>query len=206
LYHNFYPAKIYMGDTGSNFLGYMIAVISMLGLFKNIALLSFVIPVIILAVQIVDTVFAIVRRLMHHQHIMQHDNKHIHYQLLKDGLSHKQSVLMMYEFSSLFSIFDIFLAREYDGMTMITVIINFKHIKASLSHKQSVLVMYAFNLLLGIFTIFLARASAGMTLIAVIIIFILVHLLAEIAGLVLGGQQPVINFFRKIFKRKKREN
>src|SRR5699024_10656776 len=42
LYHNFYPAKIYMGDTGSNFLGYMIAVISMLGLFKNIALLSFV--------------------------------------------------------------------------------------------------------------------------------------------------------------------
>src|SRR5699024_10297302 len=46
LYHNFYPAKIYMGDTGSNLLGYMIAVISMLGLFKNIALLSFVIPVI----------------------------------------------------------------------------------------------------------------------------------------------------------------
>lgn len=160
LYHNFYPAKIYMGDTGSNFLGYMIAVISMLGLFKNIALLSFVIPVIILAVPIVDTVFAIVRRLMHHQHIMQPDNKHIHYQLLKAGLTHKQSVLVMYAFSGLF----------------------------------------------GIFAIFLARASAGMTLIAVIIIFILVHLLAEIAGLVLGGQQPVINFFRKIFKRKKREN
>src|SRR5699024_9672981 len=83
LYHNFYPAKIYMGDTASNLLGYMIAVISILGLFKNIALLSFVIPVIILAVPIVDTVFAIVRRLMHHQHIMQPDNKHIHYQLLK---------------------------------------------------------------------------------------------------------------------------
>src|SRR5699024_9266779 len=52
LYHNFYPAKIYMGDTGSNFLGYMIAVISMLGLFKNIALFSFIIPIIILAVPI----------------------------------------------------------------------------------------------------------------------------------------------------------
>src|SRR5699024_7453163 len=62
LYHNFYPAKIYMGDTGSNFLGYMIAVISMRGLFKNIALLCFVIPVIILSVPIVDTVYAIVRR------------------------------------------------------------------------------------------------------------------------------------------------
>src|SRR5699024_1488531 len=109
LYHNFYPAKIYMGDTGSNFLGYMMAVISMLGLFKNIALLSFVIPVIILAVPIVDTVFAIVRRLMHQQHIMQPDNKHIHYQLLKAGLSHKQSVLVMYAFSGLFGIFAIFL-------------------------------------------------------------------------------------------------
>src|SRR5699024_8432927 len=60
LYHNFFPATIYMGDTASNFLEYMIAVISMLGLFKNIALLCFVIPVIILAVPIVDTVFAIV--------------------------------------------------------------------------------------------------------------------------------------------------
>ncbi len=62
LYHNFYPAKIYMGDTGSNFLGYMVAVISMLGLFKNIALFSFVIPIIILAVPIFDTLFAIIRR------------------------------------------------------------------------------------------------------------------------------------------------
>src|SRR5699024_2304034 len=57
LYHNFYPAKIYMGDTGSNFLGYMIAVISMLGLFKNVAILAFVIPVIILALPIFETVF-----------------------------------------------------------------------------------------------------------------------------------------------------
>src|SRR5690625_3890904 len=55
LFHNFYPAKIYMGDTGSNFLGYMIAAISMLGLFKNVAIFSFIIPVIILAVPILDT-------------------------------------------------------------------------------------------------------------------------------------------------------
>src|SRR5699024_3029739 len=56
LYHNYYPAKIYMGDTGSNFLGYMIAVISMLGLFKNVAILAFVIPVIILALPSFETV------------------------------------------------------------------------------------------------------------------------------------------------------
>src|SRR5699024_5564436 len=121
LYHNFYPAKIYMCDIGSNFLGYMNAVISMLGLFNNIALLSFVIPVIILAVPIVDTVFPIVRRLMQHQHIMQPDNKHIHYQLLKAGLSHKQSVLVMYAFSGLFGIFVTLLARASAGMTLIEI-------------------------------------------------------------------------------------
>lgn len=104
LYHNFYPAKIYMGDTGSNFLGYMIAVISMLGLFKNIALFSFIIPVIVLAVPIFDTLFAIIRRAWNKQKIMKPDNKHIHYQLLRVGFTHRQSVLIMYAFSLLFGI------------------------------------------------------------------------------------------------------
>src|SRR5699024_12849614 len=99
--------------------------ISMLGLFKNIALLSFVIPVIILAVPIVDTVFAIVRSLMHHQHIMQPDNKHIHYQLLKAGLPHTQSVLVMYAFSGSFGIFAMSLASASAGMRLIAVITIF---------------------------------------------------------------------------------
>src|SRR5699024_12004119 len=77
LYHNFYPAKIYMGDTGSNLLGYMIAVISILCLFKNIAIFSFIIPIVILAVPIFDTLFAIVRRALNKQRIMAPDNKHI---------------------------------------------------------------------------------------------------------------------------------
>src|SRR5699024_11399793 len=74
LYHNFYPAKLYMGDTGSNFLGYMIATISMLGLFKNIALFSSIIPVIVLAVPIFDTLFSIVRRSYSTEGIMMPDN------------------------------------------------------------------------------------------------------------------------------------
>ncbi len=69
LYHNFYPAKIYMGDTGSNFLGFMIAVVSILGLFKNIALFSFIIPVIVLAVPIFDTFLAIIRRIRNKESI-----------------------------------------------------------------------------------------------------------------------------------------
>jgi len=104
LYHNFYPAKIYMGDTGSNLLGYMIAVISILGLFKNIAIFSFIIPIVILAVPIFDTLFAIVRRALNKQRIMAPDNKHIHYQLLNAGFSHRQSVLIMYAFSLVFGV------------------------------------------------------------------------------------------------------
>ncbi len=66
LVHNFNPAKIFMGDTGALFLGFMIAVISLLG-FKNVTIFSLVVPVIILAVPISDTFFAIIRRIVHRQ-------------------------------------------------------------------------------------------------------------------------------------------
>src|SRR5699024_11985315 len=79
LYHNFYPAKIYMGDTGSNLLGYMIAVISILGLFKNIAIFSCIIPIVILAVPIFDTLFAFVRSALNNQRLMAADNKQLNY-------------------------------------------------------------------------------------------------------------------------------
>src|SRR5690625_69592 len=101
LYHNFHPATIYMGDTGSNFLGYMIAVVSILGLFKNVALFSFIIPVIVLAVPIFDTFFAIVRRIHNKESIMMPDNKHIHYQLIRAGYSHRTTVLIIYGFSAI---------------------------------------------------------------------------------------------------------
>lgn len=107
LYHNFYPAKIYMGDIGSNFLGYMIAVISMLGLFKNITFFSFIIPIIILAIPIFDTLFAIFRRAYHKESIMQADRKHIHYQLIDAGYGHRQTVFIIYIFSALFGLMGI---------------------------------------------------------------------------------------------------
>src|SRR5699024_6245706 len=123
LYHNFYPAKIYMGDTGSNFLGYMIAVISMLGLFKNIALFSFIIPVIVLAVPIFDTLFAIIRRAWNKQKIMKPDNKHIHYQLLRVGFTHRQSVLIMYAFSLLFGILAILFSEASLVVSLLVTLI-----------------------------------------------------------------------------------
>lgn len=121
LIHNFYPAKIYMGDTGSNFLGYSIAVVSMLGLFKNIALFSFIIPVIVLAVPIFDTLFAIVRRAYNKEHIMLADNKHIHYRLIKAGYSHRKSVLIIYGFSALFGSMAILFSNAKLYVTVIIV-------------------------------------------------------------------------------------
>jgi len=125
LYHNFYPAKIYMGDTGSNFLGYMIAVISMLGLFKNVAILGFIIPVIILAVPIFDTLFAIIRRAKMNQGIMQPDNKHIHYQLIRAGFTHRQSVIIIYLFSIMFGILAIIFARASLFISLLVSLLAF---------------------------------------------------------------------------------
>src|SRR5699024_11401760 len=90
--------------TWSNLLRYMNAVISIFGLFKNIAIFTFIIPIVILAVPIFDTFFAIVRIALNKQRIMAPDNKHIHYQLLNAGFSHRQSVLIMYAFSLVFGI------------------------------------------------------------------------------------------------------
>lgn len=111
LYHNFHPAKMYMGDTGSNFLGYMIAVVSILGLFKNITVISFIVPVILLAVPIMDTLFAVIRRFNNGQNIMFPDNQHIHYQLMEKGFSHRQTVCIIYGFSTFFGIIAILLSK-----------------------------------------------------------------------------------------------
>ncbi|MFD1363302.1 glycosyltransferase family 4 protein [Lentibacillus salinarum] len=122
LYHNFYPARIYMGDTGSNFLGYMMAVVSIVGLFKNIALFSFIIPVIVLAVPIFDTLFAIVRRAYHKEPIMMPDNKHIHYQLIRAGFSHRKTVMIIYAFSALFGVLAILFSYASLSIGMIVTI------------------------------------------------------------------------------------
>ncbi|MCZ0703681.1 UDP-GlcNAc:undecaprenyl-phosphate GlcNAc-1-phosphate transferase [Natronobacillus azotifigens] len=119
LFHNFYPAKIYMGDTGSMFLGYSIAVISTLGLFKNVTLFSFIIPIIILAIPIFDTLFAIVRRIINGDNIMLPDKKHIHYQLLAAGFSHRTTVLIMYGFAALFGTIAILFSRVSTGITFL---------------------------------------------------------------------------------------
>ena len=103
LFYNFYPAKIFMGDTGALFLGYMIAVLSLLG-FKNVALISFIIPIIILGVPISDTFFAILRRIVNKKPLMQPDKSHLHHCLLGLGFSHRQTVLIIYAIAAFFGL------------------------------------------------------------------------------------------------------
>lgn len=103
LVYNFYPAKLFMGDTGSLFLGFMISVLSLLG-FKNVTFFSLVIPIIILGVPISDTLFAIVRRVVNKQPISAPDKSHLHHCLMNNGFSHRQSVLMIYAIAALFGL------------------------------------------------------------------------------------------------------
>lgn len=103
LVHNFHPAKIFMGDTGALFLGFMIGVISLLG-FKNVTIFSLVVPVIILAVPISDTLFAIIRRFVNKQPLSAPDKSHLHHCLLRFGYSHRQTVLIIYALSAFFGL------------------------------------------------------------------------------------------------------
>ena len=103
LCHNFNPAKIFMGDSGSMFLGYIIAVIALLG-FKNVTVTTLLAPICLLAIPIMDTLFAILRRLINKKPIDEPDKEHLHHQLLNLHLSHRNTVLVIYLVDSLFAV------------------------------------------------------------------------------------------------------
>jgi UDP-GlcNAc:undecaprenyl-phosphate GlcNAc-1-phosphate transferase len=116
LRYNFYPAKIFLGDSGSMFLGFMVSVLSVFGLLKGVTVVTFVIPIIVLGVPIFDTCFAIFRRCREHKPIFQADKKHIHHRLLSYGLSHRQAVLVIYFISLFFSVSALLMLRGSDLM------------------------------------------------------------------------------------------
>lgn len=124
LVFNFYPAKIFMGDTGALFLGYMISVLSIMGLFKNVAIFSLIVPIIILGVPILDTVFAIIRRIVQKKPISAPDKFHLHHCLLRLGFTHRQTVILIYAMSAMFSIMAILFTRATIwGSTIIIILL-----------------------------------------------------------------------------------
>ena len=94
--YNRNPAKIFMGDTGSTFLGFILATVSIQGLFKYYAVISFLVPFIILGLPIFDTSFAFIRRLLKGQSPMTADRSHVHHKLIDMGMNQKQAVATLY--------------------------------------------------------------------------------------------------------------
>lgn len=100
LFYNFNPAKIFMGDTGSMFLGFMLSGISVVGVMKSAAIVALVVPILALGLPILDTTFAIVRRWLAGEPIMKPDKGHLHHRLLNLGFTQRQAVLLMYVISA----------------------------------------------------------------------------------------------------------
>lgn len=110
--YNFAPAKTFIGDTGSNFLGFMLAVISILGVAKTYTIAVIVMPILVLGLPILDVVWAIIRRVIKGKSlkaIFKADNEHVHHKLVKRGFSQKQAVLILYGASAILGMFAIIL-------------------------------------------------------------------------------------------------
>lgn len=112
--YNFNPATIFMGDTGSMFIGYMLAAISVYGAVKTAATVALIVPAIALGLPIMDTAFAIMRRYSNGKPIFQPDKGHLHHRLLAMGMNQKQAVLLMYAITAALGIAAVLWA-EFDG-------------------------------------------------------------------------------------------
>ena len=117
--YNQNPAKMFMGDTGATFLGYILATMSIQGLFKFYAVVSFVVPFMILGLPIFDTVFAFIRRIAHGQSPMHADRSHIHHRLIDMGLNQKQAVATLYVISAILGLSAVVLTTGGEGKAMI---------------------------------------------------------------------------------------
>ncbi len=120
--YNLNPARMFMGDTGATFLGYMLAVVSIQGLFKFYAVVSFAVPFLILGLPIFDTLYAIVRRLRHGQNPMQPDRGHVHHRLIDMGFSQKQSVAILYAMSGILGLSAVVLTTSGELKAMLLLI------------------------------------------------------------------------------------
>jgi UDP-GlcNAc:undecaprenyl-phosphate GlcNAc-1-phosphate transferase len=96
LRHNFYPARIFMGDSGALLLGFVLAAISVQGLLKTAAAVALALPLIILAIPILDTSFVIAKRIKHGRPVYSADRSHLHHRFLERGYSQRRAVLTMY--------------------------------------------------------------------------------------------------------------
>jgi len=110
--YNMNPAKIFMGDVGSQFLGFVLATVSIMGIFKLTAVITILIPVMAMLLPLADTIFAFVRRILHGQSPFHADRGHFHHRLLAMGLSQKQAVAVLYGFSAVMGLLSVIIAGK----------------------------------------------------------------------------------------------
>ena len=122
LYYNFNPARIFMGDTGSMFLGFMLAGISIIGAVKSAATIALIVPILALGLPILDTTFAIVRRYRGGVPIFKPDKGHLHHRLLDLGFTQRQAVLLMYIISALLGLSAVALTEVSTGIAVLIVV------------------------------------------------------------------------------------
>ena len=120
---NFHPAKIFMGDSGSLYLGFMIAAISVLGSTKGATLIVTIVPFLALGLPIFDTAFAIIRRWMNGTPIMEADKGHVHHRIMNTGIGQRRTVLIMYCISAVMGMVAIMVVkREFLEAVVLTAV------------------------------------------------------------------------------------
>ncbi len=121
LRHNFNPARIFMGDSGSMFLGYVLGGLSVMGLYKSYTAISLLVPILAMGVPIADTAFAIMRRLRSRRPIYLPDRGHLHHRLIDRGLTQRQTVFLLYLVSALLGLGALALADVNRMAAMVTL-------------------------------------------------------------------------------------
>ena len=119
--YNLNPAKIFMGDTGATFLGYILACLSIQGLFKLYTIISFAVPFLILGIPIFDICFAVIRRLFKGQNPMEADRGHIHHRIIDMGFNQKQSVAMIYMLTALLGLSAVVLTTSGEMRALVLI-------------------------------------------------------------------------------------
>ena len=123
--YNLNPAKIFMGDVGSQFLGFVLSCVSIMGLFKFHAIITFLIPLLSLAVPLGDTIFAFFRRILHGQSPFHADRGHIHHKLIDMGMSQKQAVAVLYAVSAILGLIAVLIAGPGTGIRIVCIVVAF---------------------------------------------------------------------------------
>lgn len=121
--YNFHPAQTFMGDSGSNFLGFVLGCLAIMGTAKSATMISLFIPIVILGIPIFDTFFAIIRRINKKAPIFKPDKEHLHHRLLSLGMGHTQCVLTIYGISGVFALVAILLSMTTNPKAMLVLAI-----------------------------------------------------------------------------------